>query len=92
MSESGKLGQIEHSWAALKKETFLYDSFIREDVFVLHKKVSIRAYSLLAKNIYPFLAVGYCISWLLPHDLCYFPSCLQSPKAFLRSRKLSSAY
>ena len=37
MSESGQLGQIEHSsrWAALKKEPFSYVSFIREDVFAL---------------------------------------------------------
>ena len=39
MSETGQLGQIRHSWAALKKEPFLYVFFIPEDVFDLHKKV-----------------------------------------------------
>ena len=43
MSETGQLGQIGHSWAALKKEPLLYLPFIREDVFALNKKVSIDA-------------------------------------------------
>ena len=39
MSETGQLGQIGHSSAALKKPpTFLYNSFIRDDVFILHNK------------------------------------------------------
>ena len=37
MPETGQLGQIGHRWAALKKEPFFYDSFIGQDVFVLHK-------------------------------------------------------
>ena len=43
-SETGQLGQIGHNLATLKKVPFLYDYFIREDVFVPHnKKISIRA-------------------------------------------------
>ena len=38
MPETGQLGQIGYSCAALKKEPFLYVSFIGEDVFDLHKK------------------------------------------------------
>ena len=37
MSETGQLGQIGHCWAALKEEPFLYDYFIREDIFALRK-------------------------------------------------------